>query len=106
MAPTAQPLRTERIHEANVRYHDAAAETYDSKWAIDYGEIGAGQVLGKLAKALGRPPAHYPRSLEIGAGTGYFTINLALQGLDGRVLEPRLPASLFYNLLVSARKPS
>ena len=51
---------TERIREANVRYHDAAAESYDSKWAIDYGEIGARQVLGKLAKALG--PAAGPLS--------------------------------------------
>jgi hypothetical protein len=31
---------------------------------------------------------------------------LALQRLDGRVLEPRLPPSLFYNLLLSARRSS
>jgi hypothetical protein len=30
---------------------------------------------------------------------------LALQWVDGRLLEPRLPANLFYNLLVSARRP-
>jgi len=30
---------------------------------------------------------------------------LALQRVDRAVLEPRLPAALFYNLLVSARKP-
>jgi hypothetical protein len=30
---------------------------------------------------------------------------LALQALDRAVLEPRLPAALFYNLLMSARKP-
>jgi SAM-dependent methyltransferase len=29
-----------------------------------------------------------------------------LQALDGRVLETRLPAALFYNLMVSARKPA
>ena len=55
MAATVPTLDTERIRDANIRYHDAAARGYDSKWAIDFGEIGAGQVLGKLSKALGRP---------------------------------------------------
>ena len=31
---------------------------------------------------------------------------LTLQALDRALLEPRLPAALFYNLLVSARAPS
>ena len=56
MAATVPALDTERIRDANIRYHDAAARGYDSKWAIDYGEIGARQVLGKLSKALGRAP--------------------------------------------------
>ena len=30
---------------------------------------------------------------------------LALQKLDAAVLEPRLPPGLFYNLVLSARKP-
>jgi hypothetical protein len=30
---------------------------------------------------------------------------LALQRLDTAALEPRLPASLFYNLVLSARRP-
>src|SRR6185436_13519773 len=88
----------------NVRYHDAAAETYDSKWAIDYGEIGAGQVLGKLAKALGRPPGHYPRSLEIGAGTGYFTINLALSGVIERAVATDISPGMLRALDTTARR--
>jgi hypothetical protein len=35
-----------------------------------------------------------------------FRSYLALQSLDGRLLEPRLPASLFYNLMVSGRTPA
>jgi hypothetical protein len=35
-----------------------------------------------------------------------FSTYLALHWVDGRLLEPRLPASLFYNLLVSARRPA
>jgi hypothetical protein len=30
---------------------------------------------------------------------------LALQGLDRRLLEQRLPAAIFYNLIVTARRP-
>jgi hypothetical protein len=35
-----------------------------------------------------------------------FRSYLALQRLDAALLEPRLPASLFYNLVLSARKPA
>jgi hypothetical protein len=31
---------------------------------------------------------------------------LALQHVDTRLLEPRLPPALFYNLVLSARKPA
>jgi hypothetical protein len=30
---------------------------------------------------------------------------IALQEVDRRVLEPRLPAEIFYNLMLAARKP-
>jgi SAM-dependent methyltransferase len=71
----------ERIRDANVRYHDLAAEHYDSKWAINYGEVGQAQVTGKLRKALGHAPRRYARALEIGAGTGYFSLNLVRAGV-------------------------
>jgi SAM-dependent methyltransferase len=79
----AAPATTEEIHAVNVRYHDLAAEHYDAKWGIDYGAVGQGQVTGKLAKALGGRLGHYERGLEIGAGTGYFGLNLALAGTIG-----------------------
>jgi ubiquinone/menaquinone biosynthesis C-methylase UbiE len=84
MAAAQRSLSSAEIRDANVRYHDAAAAGYDSKWAIDYGEIGSAQVVQKLEKALGRPPGHYGRMLEIGAGTGYFTINLLGRGMVDR----------------------
>jgi ubiquinone/menaquinone biosynthesis C-methylase UbiE len=77
--PTA--LTAEEIRDANTRYHDVAASHYDSKWGIDFGEMGAGQVTAKVRKALGREPGRYARSLEIGSGTGYFTLNLMRAGL-------------------------
>jgi ubiquinone/menaquinone biosynthesis C-methylase UbiE len=71
----------ERIRDANVRYHDLAAEHYDSKWGINYNEVGQAQVTGKLRKALGHELGRYDRALEIGAGTGYFTLNLLRAGV-------------------------
>ncbi len=77
------PLSAEQIRDANTRYHDVAADHYDSKWGIDFGEIGRAQVLAKVRKALGREPSRWGRSLEIGSGTGYFTLNLMSAGLIG-----------------------
>ena len=102
MATPARPIETVRIHEANVLYHDAAAEDYDCKWAIDYGEIGQGQVLGKLRKALGRPPGRYPRALEIGAGTGYFTINLLRAGVIERATATDISPGMLRALSATA----
>lgn len=77
----AAPATPEEIHEVNVRYHDLAAAHYDSKWGIDYGELGQAQVTGKIAKALGGELGRYEHGLEIGAGTGYFGLNLVRAGV-------------------------
>jgi SAM-dependent methyltransferase len=72
----------EEIRDVNTRYHDVAASSYDSKWGIDFGEIGQAQVLGKLRKALGSQlDRGFERSLEIGAGTGYFSLNMLQAGV-------------------------
>jgi len=102
MATPARTIEEDRVRAANVRYHDEAAETYDSKWAIDYGEIGAGQVLGKLRKALGRAPGHYPRALEIGAGTGYFTLNLLRSGVVDRATATDISPGMLRRLSATA----
>jgi ubiquinone/menaquinone biosynthesis C-methylase UbiE len=82
MVPSVTPTMTpEEIRDVNTRYHDVAADHYDSKWGIDFGELGRGQVLAKVGKALGRAPGRYTRSLEIGAGTGYFTLNMLGAGV-------------------------
>ena len=75
------PSTAEAIRDVNTRYHDAAAEHYDTKWGVDYGDIGRNQVRGKLHKLLGKPLPTFGRSLEIGAGTGYFTLNMLQDGV-------------------------
>jgi len=78
------PAATDEIHAANVRYHDLAAASYDAKWGIDYAERGQSQVTVKLCKALGEElPGPFAGGLEIGAGTGYFGLNLARSGMVG-----------------------
>jgi SAM-dependent methyltransferase len=81
VASMGATLTAEEIRDFNTRYHDVAAPEYDEKWAITFGELGQAQVLAKLKKALGRAPGRYPRSLEIGAGTGYFSLNMLAGGV-------------------------
>ncbi|HEX5928986.1 MAG TPA: class I SAM-dependent methyltransferase [Solirubrobacterales bacterium] len=82
-SPTATP---EHIKDVNTRYHDAAAHEYDAKWGIDFGETGQEQVRLKLVKALGgRDGAGFPDALEIGSGTGYFSLNLVQLGVIERL---------------------
>jgi SAM-dependent methyltransferase len=77
----APPASTEEILDVNRRYHDVAAHEYDAKWGVDFGAVGRAQVLGKVEKLLGRRPGPFDRSLEIGSGTGYFTLNLMQEGV-------------------------
>ncbi len=77
----AAPAAPSEILDVNRRYHDVAARDYDSKWGISFGEIGRHQVLGKARKLLGERPGPYARALEIGAGTGYFSLNLLRAGV-------------------------
>jgi ubiquinone/menaquinone biosynthesis C-methylase UbiE len=79
----AAPDTTDEILDVNRRYHDVAAADYDAKWGVDFGSVGRAQVLGKVEKLLGSRPGPFTRSLEIGAGTGYFTLNLLQAGVVG-----------------------
>jgi SAM-dependent methyltransferase len=67
------------------------------------GEELLASAYGWLLRSLqaGPDPDEVPRAWHQFAFRSY----LALRWVDGHVLEPRLPASLFYNLLLSARRP-
>jgi ubiquinone/menaquinone biosynthesis C-methylase UbiE len=94
----------EKIKEINVRYHDAAAKSYDSKWGIDYGETGTRQVLMKLSKALGARPGRFARALEIGAGTGYFSLNLLRAGVIEQATATDISAGMLREVAATARR--
>ena len=84
------PSTAEEIRDVNTRYHDGAAAQYDAKWGIDWGEVGSHQVILKTTKALGERPTTFRRSLEIGAGTGYFSLHLLKAGIVD-VIVPENP---------------
>jgi SAM-dependent methyltransferase len=92
----------ESIRDANTRYHDLAAEHYDSKWGINYDAVGQAQVTSKLRKALGHEPRRYARALEIGAGTGYFTLNLLRAGVIGEAVATDISPGMLRKLERSA----
>jgi ubiquinone/menaquinone biosynthesis C-methylase UbiE len=94
----------ETIRDANVRYHDLAAEHYDSKWGIKYDAVGQAQVTSKLAKALGHEPRRYARALEIGAGTGYFSLNLLRAGVIGEAVATDISPGMLRRLERSAAR--
>ena len=79
--PAAPDATAEQIRDANVRYHDVAAESYDAKWGIDFGGVGLDQVGSKLRKALDQQAPSFGDALEIGSGTGYFSLNLLAGGM-------------------------
>ena len=100
MAPA---LTADEIRDVNTRYHDVAADHYDAKWGIDFGDLGLEQVTAKVRKALGDgyAPERFERALEIGAGTGYFTLNMLRAGLIGEAtcsdISPGMLATLKEN---------
>ena len=97
------PATAAEIRDVNTRYHDAAAEGYDAKWGIDFGPVGRRQVLTKLRKALGREPGPFARTLEIGAGTGYFSLNLVRAGVVDRPVCMDISPGMLAALQANAR---
>ncbi|HYH60753.1 MAG TPA: class I SAM-dependent methyltransferase, partial [Solirubrobacterales bacterium] len=99
-SPTATP---EHIRDVNERYHDAAAESYDAKWGIDFGEIGREQTLQKLVKALGSlPDRPFGDALEIGCGTGYFSLNLMQENVISDLVATDVSTGMLSSLNATA----
>jgi ubiquinone/menaquinone biosynthesis C-methylase UbiE len=100
----ASPTAThEHIKDVNTRYHDAAAHEYDAKWGIDFGEVGQRQVRLKLIKALGGQKGHsFGDALEIGSGTGYFSLNLVQLGVIERLTATDISPGMLERLAGTA----
>jgi ubiquinone/menaquinone biosynthesis C-methylase UbiE len=66
---------------ANVLYHDWEASTYDEKWSISFDERCVDYARDRFAHVAGTAGWPYGASLELGCGTGFFTLNLKLAGV-------------------------
>jgi ubiquinone/menaquinone biosynthesis C-methylase UbiE len=99
-SPAATPAH---IKDVNTRYHDAAAEEYDAKWGIDFGATGQEQVRLKLSKALGGLDGEvFGDALEIGSGTGYFSLNLLQLGTIERLTATDISPGMLNRLATTA----
>ena len=103
--PARSAAPAERIKHVNLLYHDAAATGYDAKWGIDFGAIGQEQVRGKLVKALGSWPGRpFADALEIGSGTGYFSLNLLQMGAIRRLVATDISPGMLSTLSETANR--
>jgi ubiquinone/menaquinone biosynthesis C-methylase UbiE len=67
---------------AQVLYHDWEAGTYDDKWSISFDERCTAYARDRFEAITGMPePLPYGTALELGAGTGFFSLNLKLAGV-------------------------
>ena len=81
--PAAADATAERIRDVNTRYHDVAAarvrRQVGDRLRRDRPAPGRGEAGKALGGAAGEP---FGDALEIGAGTGYFSLNLLQLGTD------------------------
>jgi ubiquinone/menaquinone biosynthesis C-methylase UbiE len=66
---------------AQVLYHDWEATTYDDKWSISFDQRCIDYARDRFTAIAGTDGWPYERSLEIGAGTGFFSLNLRQAGV-------------------------
>lgn len=87
--PATPPVATESEVEAawqdtklaQVLYHDWEALTYDEKWSISFDKRCIDYARDRFSAVAGHGGWPYGPALEIGCGTGFFTLNLTLAGV-------------------------
>jgi ubiquinone/menaquinone biosynthesis C-methylase UbiE len=67
---------------AQVLYHDWEARSYDDKWSISFDQRCVDYARDRFEAITGLPdPLPYGTALELGAGTGFFSLNLKQAGV-------------------------
>lgn len=79
---------------ANVLYHDWEAGTYDQKWSISFDERCIDYARGRFELIAGRSGWPYENALELGCGTGFFSLNLKQAGVLDRVSVTDISAGM------------
>lgn len=66
-------------------YHDWEAQSYDEKWSISFDQRCISYARDRFAAVAGTAGWPFRRALEIGAGTGTFSLNLRQAGVVDEV---------------------
>ncbi|GAA4345578.1 class I SAM-dependent methyltransferase [Angustibacter luteus] len=66
---------------AQVLYHDWEAGSYDEKWSISFDERCIDYARDRFVAVAGATGWPYAKALEVGAGTGFFSLNLKQAGV-------------------------
>jgi ubiquinone/menaquinone biosynthesis C-methylase UbiE len=102
VSPQASPAERLDAKTANILYHDAAARAYDDKWAISFDERSMSYVRQRAEWML--PERRYRRVLEVGAGTGFFLLNMWQAGFVEEAHACDISAGMLRVLGESARR--
>jgi ubiquinone/menaquinone biosynthesis C-methylase UbiE len=94
---------------AQVLYHDWEAGTYDEKWSISFDDRCITYARDRFAALAGPEVLRtegwpYAKSLEIGAGTGFFSLNLRQAGVLDEVHVSDVSAGMVENAKRNARE--
>jgi ubiquinone/menaquinone biosynthesis C-methylase UbiE len=89
---------------AQVLYHDWEAATYDAKWSISFDERCIDYARDRFVAVAGDQGWPYGRALEIGAGTGFFSLNLRQAGVLDRVHVSDLSPGMVDAATANARR--
>jgi len=86
---------------AQVLYHDWEAGSYDEKWSISFDERCVSYARDRFIAIAGDSGWPYAKSLEVGCGTGFFSLNLRLAGVVDEVhvtdISPGMVAAVTRN---------
>jgi ubiquinone/menaquinone biosynthesis C-methylase UbiE len=89
---------------AQVLYHDWEASTYDENWSISFDERCISNARDRFAAVAGSEGWPYGRALEIGAGTGFFSLNLRQAGVLSEVCVSDLSPGMVAAAQENARR--
>ena len=89
---------------ANIVYHDWEASTYDEKWSISYDERCISYARDRYVHVAGAAGWPANRTLEIGAGTGFFTLNLMQAGLARTAVVTDISSGIVFRFRMRARR--
>ncbi|GAB2682189.1 class I SAM-dependent methyltransferase [Thalassiella azotivora] len=89
---------------AQVLYHDWEAETYDEKWSISFDDRCISYARDRFVAVAGDEGWPYGDVLELGAGTGFFSLNLRQAGVVDRVTVTDLSPGMVEAAKENARR--